>query len=119
MKISAFHSFSVTLGKIGYNGLIVRFLLVRLATDLLGDALREPLSSRPHGEPPPEEEAEEEPSSPAEPEPELLLLLLLLLKEGVKEEEEEEEVKQGWELEFSLYMETGLVREGEPPHEPT
>ncbi len=115
MKISAFHSLSVTLGKIGYNGLIVRFLLVRLATDLLGDALREPPSSRPHGEPPPEEEAEEEPSSPAEPEPELLLLLL---KEGVKEEEEEE-VKQGWELEFSLYMETGLVREGEPPHEPT
>lgn len=80
---------------------------------MLGDALREPPSSRPRGEPPAEEEAEEEPSSPAEPE-----LELLLRKEGV-EEEEEEEVKQGWELEFSLYMETGLVRVGEPPHEPT
>lgn len=80
---------------------------MRLATDLLGDALREPPSSRPRGEPP----AEEEPSSPAEPE---LELLLLLRKEGVKEEE-----KAGWESEFSLYMETGLVRVGEPPQEPT
>ncbi len=95
----------------GHNGLAVRLLLVRLATDLLGDALREPPSSRPRGEPPAGEEAEEEPSSPAEPE-----LELLLRKEGVKEEEE---VKPGWELEFSLYMETGLVRVGEPPHEPT
>lgn len=77
---------------------------------MLGDALRDPPSSRPRGEPP----AEEEPSSPEEPE---LELLLLLRKEGVKEEEEE--VKQVWELEFSLYMETGLVRVGEPPHEPT
>lgn len=78
---------------------------------MLGDALREPPSSRPRGEPPPEEEAEEEPSSPAEPE-----LELLLRKE---EEEEDEEEKQGCELEFSLYMETGLVRVGEPPQEPT
>lgn len=89
-----------------------QFLLVKLATDLLGDALREAPSSLPRGEPPAEEEAEEQPSSPAEPEPELELLLLLR-KEGVKEE------KQGCELEFSLYMETGLVRVGEPPHEPT
>lgn len=86
-----------------------QFLLVKLATDLLGDALREAPSSLPRGEPPAEEEAEEEPSSPAEPE----LELLLLRKEGVKEE------KQGCELEFSLYMETGLVRVGELPHEPT
>lgn len=77
---------------------------------MLGDALRDPPSSRRRGDPPAEEEAEEEPSSPAEPEPELLLR-----KEGVKEEE----VKLGCELEFSLYMETGLVRVGEPPHEPT
>ena len=83
---------------------------------MLGDALRDPLSSRPRGEPPAEEEAEEEPSSPTEPE---LELMLLLRKDGVREEQEEEEVKQGWELEFSLYMETGLVRVGEPPHEPT
>lgn len=85
-----------------------QFLLVKLATDLLGDALREAPSSLPRGEPPAEEEAEEEPSSPAEPE----LELLLLRKEG-------EEEKQGCELEFSLYMETGLVRVGEPPHGPT
>lgn len=79
---------------------------------MLGDALREPPSSRPRGDPPADEEAEEEPSSPAEPE----LELLLLRKGGVKEEEE---LKQGWELEFSLYMETGLFLVGEPPHEPT
>lgn len=76
-------------------------LLVRLATDLLGEALRGPPSSRPRGDPP----AEEELSSPAEPELEPLL--------------REEEVKLGCELEFSLYMETGLVLVGEPPHEPT
>lgn len=71
---------------------------MRLATDLPGD-----------GEPPAEEE-EEEPSSPTEPE------LLLLRREEVGEEEE---AKQGWELELSLYMETGLVGFGEPPQEPT
>lgn len=74
---------------------------------MLGDALRGPPSSRPRGEPPAEEEAEEEPSSPAEPELEPLL------------RKEEDEAKHGWELEFSLYMETGLVLVGEPPHEPT
>ena len=90
------------------------YLLLKLATDLLGDTLREPLpppSSRPRGDPPAEEEAEDEPSSPAEPE-----LELLLWKGGV---DEEEEAKQGWELEFSLYMETGLVLDGEPAHDPT
>lgn len=86
--------------------------LLRLATDLLGDALKDPPSSRPRGEPPADEEAEEEPSSPAEPE-----LEPLLRKEGVMEEEEE--VKPGWEFEFSLYMETGLVRGGDDPQEPT
>lgn len=80
-------------------------LLVKLATDWLGDALSElPLSSRPRGEPPTEEEAEEEPSSPAEPK---------------LDEEEEEEVKHSWELEFSLNTDTGLVLDGEPLHEPT
>lgn len=81
---------------------------------MLGDALRELPSSRPRGEPPPGEEAEEEPSSPAEPE---LEELLLLKREEVMEEEEV--VKQGWELELSLYTETGLVRVGEPEQEPT
>lgn len=83
---------------------------------MLGDALRELPSSRPRGEPPPGEEAEEEPSSPAEPE---LEELLLLKRVEVMEEEEEEVVKQDWELELSLYTETGLVREGEPEQEPT
>lgn len=50
---------------------------------------------------------EEEPSSPADPE-----LELLLRKDG-----KEEEAKQG--LEFSLYMESGLALDGEPPQEPT
>lgn len=79
---------------------------------MLGDVLREPASSRPRGEPPAEEEAEEEPSSPADPE-------LELEPELRKGGEREEEVKKDWELEFSLYMETGLVRVGEPPEEPT
>ena len=79
-------------------------------------------SSRPLGDPP---EHEEFPSSP---EPELLLLLLLVymreeswepLGEGGKDEP-----KHGCVidcellLEFSLYIETGLVRFGDPPHEP-
>lgn len=81
---------------------------------MLGDALRELPSSRPRGEPPAGEEAEEEPSSPAEPE---LEELLLLRREEVMEEEEV--VKQGWELELSLYTEMGLVRVGEPEQEPT
>lgn len=87
------------------------YLLVRLATDLLGDVLREPPSSRPRGEPAADEEAEEDPSSPADPE------LEPELRNG--RVREEEEVKKDWELEFSLYMETGLVRVGEPPEEPT
>lgn len=82
---------------------------------MLGDALRELPSSRPRGEPPAGEEAEEDPSSPAEPE---LEELLLLRKEEVMEEDEEV-VKQGWELELSLYTETGLVSVGEPEQEPT
>lgn len=82
---------------------------------MLGDTLRELPSSLPRGEPPAGEEAEEEPSSPAEPE---LEELLLLRREEVMEEEEEV-VKQGWELELSLYTETGLVRVGEPEQEPT
>lgn len=77
---------------------------------MLGDVLREPPSSRPRGEPPADEEAEEDPSSPADPE------LEPELRNG---RVREEEVKKDWELEFSLYMETGLVRVGEPPEEPT
>ena len=102
------------------------YSLVSLATDLLGAALSELLSSRQRWEPPTEEdeedkeevdeeeeEKEEEPSSPPEPE----LELPLLWKDGG--EEEVQEAKQGWELELSLYMDTGLMRAGEPPQEPT
>lgn len=102
-------------------------LLVRVATDLLGELRALPPSSRPLGDP---LEHDEFPSSP-DPELELLLLLLLLLLVYMREESWDplgdggnEEPKQGCVkdcrllLEFSLYMDTGLVRLGEPPHDP-
>ena len=87
---------------------------MRLATDLLGEALSEAPSSRPRGDPLPldEDEEEDKPSSPAEPEPEPPPQR----KEGAMEEAE---AKKAWESELSLYMETGLVRLGEPALEPT
>lgn len=94
-----------------------------MATDLLGELRALPTSSRPLGDPP---EHDELPSSP-DPELELLLLLLVYIREESWDplgEGGNEEPKQGCErdcrllLEFSLYMDTGLVRLGEPPHDP-
>ena len=52
---------------------LCRYLLVRLATDLLGEERKELESSRRRGDPP-ELEEEEAASSAAEPEPKLPLL---------------------------------------------
>ena len=97
------------------------YLLVRLATDLLGEERTLVRSSRRLGDP---AELEELPSSP-DPELELLLLLLVYMREESWEPlGEGGKPKQGWDsdcrllLEFSLYMDTGLVRFGEPPQEP-
>lgn len=95
-----------------------------MATDLLGELRALPPSSRPLGDP---LEHDEFPSSP-DPELELLLLLLLVymreeswdpLGDGGNEEPKQGCVKDcRLLLEFSLYMDTGLVRLGEPPHDP-
>lgn len=94
-----------------------------MATDLLGELRALPTSSRPLGDPP---EHDELPSSP-DPELELLLLLLVYIREESWDplgEGGNEEPKQGCVkdcrllLEFSLYMDTGLVRLGDPPHDP-
>lgn len=97
-------------------------LLVRVATDLLGELRALPPSSRPLGDP---LEHDEFPSSP-DPELELLLLLVYMREESCDPlgDGGNEEPKQGCVkdcrllLEFSLYMDTGLVRLGEPPHDP-
>lgn len=91
---------------------------------MLGEERALLASSRRLGEPP---ELDEFPSSP-EPELELQLLELLPLVymrlESCEPLGEGGKPKQGWDsdckllLEFSLYMDTGLVRFGEPAQEP-
>lgn len=98
------------------------YSLVRVATDLFGELYVMLLSSRPLGDPP---ELEELPSSPHA---ELLeLLLLVYIREESWEplgEDGKDDPKHGCVndcrllLEFSLYMDTGLVRLGDPPHDP-
>lgn len=91
-----------------------------MATDLLGELRALPPSSRPLGDPPEHDEL------PSSPELELLLLLVYIREESWDPlgEGGNEEPKQGCVkdcrllLEFSLYMDTGLVRLGEPPHDP-
>lgn len=114
----------VLLDAILYFNQVKYHLLVRVATDLLGELRALPPSSRPLGDP---LEHDEFPSSP-DPELELLLLLLLVymreeswdpLGDGGNEEPKQGCVKDcRLLLEFSLYMDTGLVRLGEPPHDP-
>lgn len=98
------------------------YSLVRVATDLFGELYVMLLSSHPLGDPP---ELDELPSSPHA---ELLeLLLLVYIREESWEplgEGGKDDPKQGCVsdcrllLEFSLNMDTGLTRLGEPPHDP-
>lgn len=90
-----------------------------MATDLFGELRALPPSSRPLGDPPEHEEL------PSSPDPELELLLLVYMREESWDPlGDGGNPKQGCEkdcmllLEFSLYMDTGLVRFGEPPHDP-
>lgn len=98
------------------------YSLVRVATDLLGELYVTLLSSRPLGDAP---ELDELPSSPHAELLELLLLVYIrvesweLLGEGGKNDPKHGCVRDcRLLLEFSLYMETGLVRLGDPPHDP-
>lgn len=98
------------------------YSLVRVATDLFGELYVMLLSSRPLGEPP---ELDELPSSPNAELLELLLLVYIReeswepLGEGGKDDPKHGCVSDcRLLLEFSLYMDTGLMRLGEPPHEP-